>query len=235
MLNIREETKRFFITNARKCNRNQWELLACNNLSPQLSADSSHGRFHDGECSGTDRHSTQQRRADTLPEATHALGAPRLREAIAHALVAHIRAEAIRLHLALDDVEGVAAEPQGLAGQPAVEGDLVSGDLAARDAVARCVRVHHPLEGQEPHAVGLRLANNRDGLAAVHAAQHAAALGTELAHAVEGAGVQARGAVGLRLQTDAHVLDGARDDGVGDAREGARRVVLAVAQVLVEQ
>lgn len=43
----------------------------------------------------------------------------------------------------------------------------------------------------------------------------------ELADAVQWPVVQAVGAVGLRLQTDTDVLDGARDDGVGDAREGA--------------
>lgn len=35
----------------------------------------------------------------------------------------------------------------------------------------------------------------------------------------------------LRLKSDAHVLDGARDDRVGDAGEGSRGVVLAVTQV----
>lgn len=41
--------------------------------------------------------------------------------------------------------------------------------------------------------------------------------------------------MGLRLQPDAHVLNGARDYRVGDARERARRVVLSVAQVLLQR
>ncbi len=200
-------------------------------LSP-LSADGSHRRLDHGKGSGTDGHSTQQRRPNALPEATHALTPPRLREAITHALVAHVLPEPVRLHLALDDIKRVAGQPEGLAGKPTVQRHLVSGDLAAREPVARRVGVHHPLEGQEPHAVGLGLADDGDGLAAIHAAEDAAAPGAELAHAVQRPGVQTCGAVGLRLETDAHMLDRARNDRVGDARERAGRVVLPITQVL---
>lgn len=140
-------------------------------------------------------------------------------------------AKAVGLHLALDDVKGVRAQPEGLAGQTTVEGDHVRGDLLAVHLVAGGVGVHHVLEGQEPHAVGLGLADDGDGLAAVEAA-HDAAVGAQLADAVEGPAVEAGGAVGLRLQTDADVLNGARDDAVGETGERAGVVVLGVAQVL---
>ena len=55
-------------------------------------------------------------------------------------------------------------------------------------------------------------------------------MGTELAHAVERASVESPGAVGLRLQADTHVLYGRREEGVGDAGEGARGEVLRVGE-----
>lgn len=195
------------------------------------SGDRARRRLHHGERSGADRHGPEQRGPDALPEAAHALGAPRLREAVAHGLVPHLLAEPVRLHLALDDVERVAGEPEGLARQPAVQRHLVGGDLGALQLVARRVRVHQVLERQEPHAVRRGLAVDGHGLAAVQAPQHALVRG-QLAHAVQRPRVQARGPVRLRLQPDAHVLDRARDHRVGHARERARRVVLAVAQLL---
>jgi hypothetical protein len=55
-------------------------------------------------------------------------------------------------------------------------------------------------------------------------------VGDELAHAVNGAGVQATGAVRLALQTDTDVLNGTGEDRVGDTGKGARGVVLAVGE-----
>ncbi|CRK17599.1 hypothetical protein BN1723_011363 [Verticillium longisporum] len=158
-----------------------------------------------------------------------ALAAVRLGEAVAHGLVLLRGAKAVGLHLALDDVKGVAAEPEGLAGEAAVQGDLPAGHVLAVDGVAGGVGVHHVLEGEEPHAVGLGLAQQGDGLAAVEAAQDAA-LGGQRADAVEGSRVEAAGAVGLRLQADADVLDGAGEGRVGEAGKGAGGVVLAVGE-----
>lgn len=73
------------------------------------------------------------------------------------------------------------------------------------------------------------LAQEGDGGAAVEAVEYAG-VGGELAHAVDGAGVEAGGAVGLCLQADADVLYGAGEGGVGDAGKGARGVVLAVGE-----
>lgn len=55
-------------------------------------------------------------------------------------------------------------------------------------------------------------------------------MGAEGPDAGEGAGVEAGGAVGLGLQPDADVFDGAGDDAVGEAGEGAGEVVLGVGE-----
>lgn len=55
-------------------------------------------------------------------------------------------------------------------------------------------------------------------------------MGAEGADAGERAGVEALGAVGLGLQADADVFDGAGDDAVGEAGEGAGEVVLGVGE-----
>lgn len=79
----------------------------------------------------------------------------------------------------------------------------------------------------------MRLAQDRDGLAAVDAAEEACVRG-EFADAVEGTRVETGGAVGLGLQPDAHVFDGAGDEAVGEAGEGARGVVLGIGEFGVE-
>lgn len=139
-------------------------------------------------------------------------------------------AKAVSLHLALDDVEGVAGKPEDFSGKAAVQGDLVGGDILAVDAVARGVRVHEVLESGEPSAVGKGLSPDRHGLAAVQAAQ-GAVVGADLADAVQGPVVQAALAVRLALQADADVLDGAGQRRVGHAGKGARGEVLRVAEV----
>ena len=53
--------------------------------------------------------------------------------------------------------------------------------------------------------------------------------------AVDGARVQAGCAVRLGLESDADMLDWARDDGVGNTGKGARKVVLAVGEAGVER
>lgn len=171
--------------------------------------DGPHRHLHHGKSARAHRHGPQQRRPNTLPEAPDAVGAPGGGEAGAHGRVPLPGAEAVGLHLALDDVEGVAGEPEGLAGEAAVEGDLVAGDLLAVDAVAGGVGVHEVLEGGKPGAVGKGLAPDGHDLAAVEAAQGAAALVADLADAVEGSVVQPARAVGLALQANADVLDGA--------------------------
>lgn len=55
-------------------------------------------------------------------------------------------------------------------------------------------------------------------------------MGREFSDAVDGAGVQASGAVGLGLQPDADVFDWGGEDCVGEACEGAGGVILGVAQ-----
>jgi hypothetical protein len=169
------------------------------------------------------RHSPEQRWPNALPKPTEALCPIHLGKAVAHTAILHGCTKPVALHLALDDIERVAAQPEHLARQPTVPGDLERANLLARDAVARRVAVHQELKRREPHAVGLGLAQERHGRPAVQMA-----LARELAHAVDGAGVQAARAVGLRLQPDADVLDGAGEGRVGETREGARGVVLRV-------
>ena len=195
-----------------------------------LSVDGPHRHLHHSEGTSTHGHGPQQRRTDALPEPAHALGSPCLREAISHRLVALRSAEPIRLHLALDHVKRVAGEPERLARQATVKGHLVTGHLLAVDLVARRVRVHEPLKREEPDAVRLRLAQNRDGLAPVQPAEEPPSLPRQLSHAVQRPRVQPPCPVGLRLEPDAHVLDRSRDDAVGHPREGSCRVVLAVAE-----
>lgn len=140
-----------------------------------------------------------------------------------------LSAKAVGLHLALDNVEGVASQPEDLSGKTSVQGNLVGGNLLAVDAVARGVRVHEVLEGGEPRAVGKGLSPDRHGLAAVQAAE-GAVVGADLADAVEGPVVEAPRAVRLALQADADVLDGARQRRVGHAGEGTGGKVLRVAE-----
>lgn len=141
-----------------------------------------------------------------------------------------LSAKAVGLHLALDNVEGVAGQPEDLSGKASVQGNLVGGDLLAVDAVARGVRVHQVLERGEPRAVGKGLSPDGHGLAAVQAAE-GAVVGADLADAVEGPAVEAPRAVRLALQADADVLDGARQRRVGHAGEGPRGKVLRVAEI----
>lgn len=127
-------------------------------IYPSNLRNSPHRQLNHSKGASAHRHSPQQRRSQPLPKATRALSAPRLAEAIIHAVVPLSGAEAIALHLALDDIERIGSEPEGLAGQAAVPGDLPAGNVAARDAVARRVGVHEVLKGEEPDAVGLGFA-----------------------------------------------------------------------------
>ena len=59
-------------------------------------------------------------------------------------------------------------------------------------------------------------------------------MGGDFADTIDGAVVEARSAVGLRLQTDANVLNRAGNGGVGDSGKGSREVVLRVGEVRLE-
>lgn len=192
--------------------------------------DRPHGQLDNDKGTSTDRHGPQQGRPNALDEAPRAVGPPHLAEAVAHALVLLRGAEAVGLHLALDDVKGVARQPEHLAGEAAVQGDLPGGNGLAVDIVARRVRVHHVLKRREPRAVRKRLAEQRHGCASVQALGDAV-VRADLADAVQGPVVQLARAVRLALQTDADVLDRAGQHRVGQAGEGTGGKVLVVAQV----
>lgn len=191
--------------------------------------DSPHGHFNHGKGTCAHRHSPEKRRSNALPEAPDTISAPCGREAGAHGRVLLLGAEAVRLHLALDDVEGVASQPEDLAGETSVQGDLVGGDLLAVDAVARSVGVHEVLESSEPGAVGKGLSPDGHDLAPVEAAQ-GAVVGADLADAVQGPVVQASLAVRLALQADTDVLDGSGQRRIGYTGKGSGQEVLAVAK-----
>lgn len=190
-----------------------------------------HGHIHN-EGSSRHRHSTQKSRTQTLPEATQPLSGVGLLEAVGHALELLLGAEAVTLHLTLDHVEGVAAQPEGLTRQTTVCGDLHAGDILALDVVALGILVHQVLERQEPHTVGLGLTEVGDILAAVESLQHAF-VGGEFADAVDRATVEAVRAVGLRLQPDTNVLNRTREEGVGETRKTPGHVVLAIREAAI--
>jgi hypothetical protein len=179
----------------------------------------------------TNRRSPQKRRPNAPPETTQTLLPKRLRKSIPHALIPLLLPKPIRLHLRLDHVKRIRAQPQRFTSQRTIARNLPRRNLFALYVVARRVAVHHVLERQEPRAVGLRFADQRDGGSAVEAFCHARRRG-EFADAVDGPGVQASRAVGLRLQADADVLDGAGEERVGQTGESSRGVVLSIAHGL---
>lgn len=189
--------------------------------------DCSHGHLHNRKGTCTDRHGAKQRRQDSLPEPPHATGAPRCSDAATHRGVSLLRTEAIRLHLALDDVKGVAGQPENLASKATVKGDFPRRNLLALDAVTRGICIHQVLKGREPGTVRAGLAIKRDDGAAVEASQESL-VRAQLADAVEGSVVEARIAVGLALEPDADMLDGRGQRGVSHASKGTSREILSI-------
>lgn len=178
------------------------------------------------------RHSPKQGRSNTLPEARQSLNGIRLLEAVGHALELLLGAEAVALHLTLDHVEGVAGQPERLTGQTTVSSDLQAGNVLALDVVALGVLVHEVLESQKPGSVGLGFTEIGDVLAAEETLEDTA-LVAELADAVDGSVVQTISSVGLGLQTDTDVLNGARQEGVGETGKTTGHVVLGVGESAV--
>ena len=146
-------------------------------LPTHLRTKSLHRQLNSSERPRTNRRRPQQRRSHTPPEPTQPLLPERLRKSIPHALIPLLLPEPIRLHLRLDDIQRVRTQPQRLASQRTVAGNLPRRDLAARNVVARRVRVHQVLERQEPAAVGLRFAHQGDRGAAVEAFGYAGGFG----------------------------------------------------------
>lgn len=177
-------------------------------------------------------HRPQQSRSETLPEPTESLRSERLPEAVRHAAELLLRTEPVALHLALDDIERVAGNPERLAGETAVGSNPDAGNVLAPDVVALGVLVHEVLEGQEPHAVRLGFSVDGDHLSPEEAAQDAL-VGGQLADAVERPVVQPLSSMWLRLQADTDMLDGSREHRVGDTGEGSSEVILRVGQTSI--
>lgn len=181
------------------------------------------------KCTRRHRHRPQQGRSKTSPESKKALGRVRLLETISHAAVLLPSTESIGLHLTLDDIERVTAQPQRLACQTTIASNLHAGDFIPLDIVALRILVHKVFEGQEPHAVRLDLTEVVHRLAAEETAEHAL-VGGKLANAIQRTAVEATSPMGLGLKTDTDVLDRAREDGVGDTGETSGHVVLDVGE-----
>lgn len=206
-----------------------WQARHCEEVSNQSQKKKpGSGHLHN-ESTGRDRHSSQQGRTDTLPEATEALHGVCLLEAVAHAVVLHVGTESISLHLTLDNIERVAGDPKRLTGQTTIGSDLESRNIFTLDIVALGILVHHVLKGHEPRSVGGGLTQNSNGLTAEDTLHEALVRG-QLADAVNGARVQAAGAVRLRLQTDTHVFDRVRQDRIGNTGERTGHEVLSVGE-----
>lgn len=182
-----------------------------------------HRHLHREERPGTNRHRPHQRRPHPFPKCPHPPLPPNLRKRMPHIPIPPlIPRQLIRLHPALDYIQRITRQPQRLSREPAVQRDLPAGHIRP-GSVPR----HQVLEGEEPDPVGLGFAEQGDRRAAVEAVCDSGGAGEGL-DAGEGAGVQAVRAVRLGLQTDAHVLDGGGEEGVGDAGGRAGEVVLGV-------
>lgn len=195
-----------------------------------------------GKSPRADGHGANQRRSNPSPEPPPPFRSPCLSDAIRHAGVFHGGgAEAVGLHLALDDVEGVAGEPEALARQSAVERhspltDVFSplglfGEGVDLVVAAGHVGIHHPFKSPEPGAVRGRFTHHRHQLAPIQVPRRAGArLRRDFPDAVDRTRVQPRRAVRLGLQSDPNMLDGSRHGRVGDSRKGSRGVVLRVGE-----
>lgn len=179
------------------------------------------------ECTSRHGHSTQQGWAQTLPEPAESLRSKCLFEAIRHALILLLCSETVALHLALDNVEGVASYPQGFAGQTTVDSYFPARNVFTRYLVASGIQIHEILEGQEPHTVGLRLSPDCYHLAAVQPAEDTF-VSRQFTNAVNRAVVQALCTVRLGLKPDTDMLNWAREHRVGHAGKCARQIVLPV-------
>jgi hypothetical protein len=192
-------------------------------------ADGPHGHLHDNKGARADRHSPQQSRSQTLPEAHRTILLPSLRESIAHTLITLVFAEAIGLHSRLDNVEGVRGEPKHLSRQTTIERNFPSRYILPDDVIALRILVHQVLESEEPEPVCLSFSQQGDRCAAVQTTRNTRRSG-ELGYAVERARVEFSSAVRLGLKTDANVLDRRRENCVGQTSERSGSVVLAVTQ-----
>ena len=175
------------------------------------------------------RHGPKQGGTKTLPEASQALNGISLLEAVPHTAEFLLGPKLIALHLALDNIERVAAQPQRFTSHATVSSDLPARNILSLHIVAFRVLVHQVLERQEPHAVCLDLTQVGHSLATEDTSKHPH-MGRELASAVQWSTVEAAGTVWLGLETDTDVLDGAREDGVRDTGEASGHVVLTIRQ-----
>ena len=158
----------------------------------------SHDKFNNSKRARTDGHGTEQGRPNTLPEPSCTVSTPRLGKARAHGRILLVFSEAVCLHLALDDIEGIAGQPKSLSGDTTIEGNLPAGNFLAVDAVTGRVAVHHVLKGSEPRTIGGGFTEDGHGRTAIQA-RNDALVSADFAHAVDGAIVQTSITVRLTL------------------------------------
>lgn len=154
-----------------------------------------------------DRHRPQQRWPNSLPKPSCPLHPIRLRETIPHRRIFLVRSKTVTLHFALHNIKRIATQPQRLPCQASIRRDFDLRNLVSFYTIARSVCIHHVLECQKPHSVGLRLADDCDRFTSVQAGENAFVRG-ELPDAIYRARVEMCGAMGLRLQADTDVFDG---------------------------
>lgn len=181
------------------------------------------------ECARRHRHSPQQSRPNTLPVTSKSFRRIGLLKAVSHAVELLLCTESITLHLTLDNIERVTAQPERLTRQTTVGSNLQARDILPLDVVAPGILVHEELKRQEPHTVGLNFTEIGNRLASVESPQHTL-MGREFANAVKRAAVQSVCAMGLRLHTDTDMLNGSGEDRVGDTGKSTGHVVLAVGE-----
>ena len=101
--------------------------------------------IHSESASGN-RGGPQESRSNSLPEPTESLSGYGLPDAVSHGLVLLLIAKSVTLHLTLNHVEGVAADPEDFTGDTTISGYFDVGDFFALDIIALHIQGHHVLE-----------------------------------------------------------------------------------------
>ena len=153
-----------------------------------------------------DWHRSQESGSNSFPEASCTLSSPSLPKTIPHTSILLIGPKAITLHFALHNIERITSQPQCLTRQPSISSDFPLRDLIALDFVSFGICIHHVLEREKPHAIGLCLPEDGYCLSTIQTSQDALVC-RELPYAVNWAGVETIGAMRLCLEANTDMFD----------------------------